>query len=759
MSMLKIKKQRTNTVVESFYEIKRNSESFFTRANIITIFMIFASIFSPALWIFSLLLLLYLFNIQIWERYFKKKELVSYYLREFSCPPADGGVRVFSNFGYTVDSENEWALHQEKLQAYDLPEDATDREKKAFSESLALEVKKIRTSQRHRQFGIGKDFITRHVIFIGTTGSGKTETLMSWLNDVLKKSNSGGVVFIDGKADSKMHSKLASLISQHNRDTSSYTISFLKADKMPPTNTYNSILTMSPHKAVSFMGSLLGSGGEGNADYFKNRGIAMLTLPLSALRIRSEFYGEPFSLALLQASTSTLNISILFFLFYGMVREQNDILKEQLESSKTQNSKLFSVWQDAKDKSTAINQDMEYYEKLLNYVTQYKPSAKSDIEEIIGYSFRLFYMSYNITFQMTRIYTNEISSEWGDMVNAVAEVVYAHAKSTHNKSFSVNSPNPVSLEDIRRWVDEIGDQAVFSEATKSKKYYDGKKAQIEIAKNALGINEDAKATLSKLPETAVQQHAYSQQQWTTLFQAFNEFPNVFGSPLPDVQMTDILKNNKVLFVMLPAMELGEQKAKLIGQMFIRDMQETGSLSLGGDNLSITPTQDTLYKDKITPKPLSLFIADEYGYYRVEGSEMVMILAQFRSLNMGAVLSLQEVAGLGSDEATKKAMANTSKLILKSYDREIKEFVDSQLAEEDYVDTQKQFNVNGKIVETIGENIEVKQRKTFDTSILSDMMYGCGIYICNSKPVIVQSYYVGGESTEPYISSMEKYQLS
>ncbi len=754
MAIIKVKKQKNTIVVDSFFDVRINSRSFFARINAIVIAMFIASIFSPVMWIFFFMLIIYLFNVQMWDKYFRRKETVSYYLEEFSCIAADKGVNVVSNFGYTIDKETEWDTHSERLKDYDLPDDAKQEDVEVFAETLAKEVKKVRRSQKYREFGAGIDIMTRHMVFIGSTGSGKTETLMSWLNDILKIENSGGVVMIDGKSGTDMHAKISSLIERHNRHTSSYTLSFLKADKMATTNTYNSILSMSPHKGVAFMGSLLGNSEGGNADYFKNRGIAMLTLPLSALRTRSEFFNEPFSLAVLQSSTSTINISILFFLFYGMVREQNDIIKDKLE--KGNDNILNKIWRDAKDKSTPINQDMEYYEKLLNYVTQYKPSAKQEIESIIGYDFKLFFNSYTLTFQMSRMYMSEISPEWGTMANAVAEVMYAYAKSKRRRNFGVNFPKPVSLEDIRRWMSDLADENTVSEVINDKEYYTPNTNSIKEAKTGLGLVEGSAVSLANLPEQSKTQHGYSQQQWTTLFQAFGEFPNVFGSPFPDIEMQDILKNNKVLYALLPALELGEEKTKVLGKMIIRDIQETGSITLGGENLNITPTQDNLYKDKITPKPLSLLFADEYGYYRVEGSAMSVIMAQFRSLNMSAVLSVQTVVDLGDDEQTQRALGNSAKFILKSYEKSVKEYLDTQIAEEDIIEAHKFLDADRKVKESISENIEIKKEKNFDTSIISDLMYGCGVFVCNSKPVIVQSYYFGGDKVEPYIASMERY---
>lgn len=751
MAVIKAQNDKNILIFDSFKQVKRNFESYFSNAKFLIFCMFFASFFSPLLWFFFFFSLIILFNSKIWSRYFRNRIMFVNYIDKFSCPFADNGTGVFSKFGYTIDYESEWEEHYARLKGYTLPDDSNidKNEIKSLADDLAKEAKRVKNSQSYRESGIGKDLATRHILFIGTTGAGKTETLLTFFDDIVNKKNSGGIIVIDGKADSKIHTKLSSIIAKHNRMTSFSTINLLKQEKMSTTNTYNPILSMSPFKGVSFMGSLLPSEGGGNADYFKQRGIAMLTIPLSALKIRNEFFHEPFSLSLLQDSTSSLNITILYCLFYGIVREENGKLKKLIET----NEKVRNLWHEAKDKSTAVNQDMQYYEKFLNYVTQYKPSAKTEIENIIGYDFRLFHMAYNMVFKLARAYMSEIFNEWREMSNVVAETLYVYAKEVKNREFTVLSMDSISLEDLRGYFADLSEEKNI-EITLSKTDFDSKK--MELLKNALGYNPKAQATLYKLPEDAIQQHRYSQQQFTALFQTFERFPHVFGSPFPDVEMKDQIKNNKILYVMLPVLELGDDMSKLLGKMIIRDMQESGSVSLGGENLTITPTQDNIAKDKVTPKPLSVFVADEYGYYRVEEDTMSAILAQFRSLNFCAILSLQDVAGLGTDENTQKALANTSKYILKSYDTKIKEFMDAQVSEVEVIEKEKYLNSSGNIVNSDIDNIKINKTKIIDSTILNNLNYGCGIYIANSKPQIIQSYYFGGKEVEPYIASMTRY---
>ena len=754
MAIIKAKQDKSIAIIDSFVDVERNIESYFSNAKYLIVALFVFSVFSPVLWIATFFLLLFYYNTTIWKKYFKNKILFSYYIDEFSCPMAEGGVGVFTKFGYRINYDTQWDNHYSRLKAYVLPDDSKigKFEINSLADTLAKEAKKVKSSQKYREQGIGRDLLTRHLIFIGTTGSGKTESLLTWFSDILDVGNSGGIVMIDGKADSKIHAKLSSIIAMKNRITSSNAVNFLKQEKMSTTNTYNSILNKSPYQGVSFMGSLLPSGGgEGNADYFKNRGIAMLTVPLASLKIRNEFFGEPFSLGLLQDSTSTLNISILFALFYGFVKEENDRLEKLIAT----NSDVARLWGEAKDKTTAVNPDVIYYEKILSYVTQYKPSARAEVERILGFSFRLFHLSYNMVFKLTRAYTSEILAQWGDMTNVVAEAIYIYAKKIKKKSFNVNEKDFVSLEDIRSYFSAIGNKETIKQIIE---YSNFNQKQIDLLSASLGLDTNAKATLFKLPDTAVQQHAYSQQQFTSLFQTFDRFPHVFGSPFPDIDMKDIMKNNKVLYVFLPILELGEDMAKLLGKMIIRDMQEAGSVSLGGENLTITPTQRDIYVDKITPKPLSMFVADEYGYYRVEGI-LSSILAQFRSLNIGTVVSIQNVSNLGSDEDTQTALANTAKYVLKSYDTKVKEFVDAQLSEDDVIEKEKYIDSFGNVKNSNYDNVKINKVKSIDSTILSDLNYGCGLFISNSKPILVQSYYFGGMEVEPYMASMERYHLS
>ena len=102
------------------------------------------------------------------------------------------------------------------------------------------------------------------------------------------------------------------------------------------------------------------------------------------------------------------------------------------------------------------------------------------------------------------------------------------------------------------------------------------------------------------------------------------------------------------------------------------------------------------------------------------------------------------------------MGNTAKFILKSYDTKIKEFVDKQIAEVDFAEQDKYLSSTGDVINSEIESIKISKKKPIDSTLLGDLNYGCGIFIANSKPRIIQSFYFGGREVEPYIASMTRY---
>ena len=115
MAIVGTRKDNGVILVDSFKDIKNNIENYFFKVRFIVFFMVISAIFAPIIWFFLLVLLISIFNKQIWKKYFNNKTIFQYYIDEFSCPFAENGTDVFSIFGYEIDYETEWKEHYHRL--------------------------------------------------------------------------------------------------------------------------------------------------------------------------------------------------------------------------------------------------------------------------------------------------------------------------------------------------------------------------------------------------------------------------------------------------------------------------------------------------------------------------------------------------------------------------------------------------------------------------------------------------------------------
>lgn len=557
---------------------------------------------------------------------------------------------------------------------------------------------------------------------------------------------------IDGKADMVMWQTLYRLAKEKGRETSSKVVNFLKSEKQPETNTYNPILTLPPDKAIDYIASLLPDvGGEG--EYFKQRGISMMSPVMTTLRIRDQYYDEPASLSTLQDSAKPENFALQYALAYCIVKEENERLRHLVET----NSKVRRFYEQIKDKTVAIDIEMEYYEKFLNYVLQIRPQAKHEVADIIGYDFMIFSSTYRKSYTAVKNYITEVQAKWFNMSHHLGQYMYAYLKD-NNRNMLFTYQNFVKMEDMRRIYSMFKTDSTALEDIASR--HEELASSLDDTKMALGhpVNgELPRESLVALATTPLQQHGYAQQQWTRFFDILGQFPNVFGSTRPDIEMKDILKNNGILYVLLPPLSLGKDTVAMLGKMFIRDIQIAASESLGGDKLDVEVEQTRILKDKITSKPINLAVFDEFGAYKVSGLDI--LLSQIRSIRISAILSVQDFVSLRTDGSAgesdqKRVLANCAKLILKTYDTESMEWAEKFIGKRLIEKTKTHKDEFGDTAKLIDAEIEESEVPIVDVKILPDMMYGCGIFIAGSQPTIVQSYYVGGKATGSFVTNLE-----
>lgn len=133
----------------------------------------------------------------------------------------------------------------------------------------------------------GKDFLT-HLLVIGATGSGKTETLIS-ISSSTAFCMGGGTIYVDAKAAPDLIFKFATLARLFGREDDLRIVNYITGGKAVVerdwarlSNTTNPFAQGTPNTAEQTLMGLLPAGG-GDNQYFLDRAIAILRSILPAL--------------------------------------------------------------------------------------------------------------------------------------------------------------------------------------------------------------------------------------------------------------------------------------------------------------------------------------------------------------------------------------------------------------------------------------------------------------------------------------------
>ena len=124
--------------------------------------------------------------------------------------------------------------------------------------------------------------IRTHFLFLGTTGSGKTEGLKSLVTNAL--SWGSGFVYIDGKADTDLWSSLSSLVRRFGRDDDLLVLNYMtgNSDIPAPSNTMNPFSSGSASYLTNMLVSLMPESGGDNA-MWKERAVSLVGAIMPAL--------------------------------------------------------------------------------------------------------------------------------------------------------------------------------------------------------------------------------------------------------------------------------------------------------------------------------------------------------------------------------------------------------------------------------------------------------------------------------------------
>lgn len=126
-----------------------------------------------------------------------------------------------------------------------------------------------------------------HILFLGTTGSGKTEGLKSLITNAMTWGS--GFVYVDGKADTDLWASLYALARRFGRDDDLFVLNYMTAnsDDGAVSNTMNPFSNGSASYITNMVVSLMPDAGGDNA-MWKERAVALMGALMPALTFKRD---------------------------------------------------------------------------------------------------------------------------------------------------------------------------------------------------------------------------------------------------------------------------------------------------------------------------------------------------------------------------------------------------------------------------------------------------------------------------------------
>ena len=142
-----------------------------------------------------------------------------------------------------------------------------------------------------------------HILYLGTTGSGKTEGLKSMVTNAI--SWGSGFVYVDGKADTDLWSSLSSLVRRFGRDDDLLVLNYMtgNSDATAPSNTMNPFSSGSAGYLTNMLVELM-PDSEGDNAMWKERAVSLCSAIMPILTYKRDTQDVPLSVRTIRDALS-----------------------------------------------------------------------------------------------------------------------------------------------------------------------------------------------------------------------------------------------------------------------------------------------------------------------------------------------------------------------------------------------------------------------------------------------------------------------
>jgi intracellular multiplication protein IcmO len=159
----------------------------------------------------------------------------------------------------------------------------------------------------HEEIWFSNSDARTHILYLGTTGAGKTEGLKSIVTNALTWSS--GYVYIDGKADTDLWSSLSSMVRRFGRDDDLHVLNYMtgNSNARAPSNTMNPFSSGSAGYLTNMLVSLMPQA-EGDNAMWKERAVSLISSLMPALTWKRDNQDIPLSVSTIREYLGLNNI-------------------------------------------------------------------------------------------------------------------------------------------------------------------------------------------------------------------------------------------------------------------------------------------------------------------------------------------------------------------------------------------------------------------------------------------------------------------
>ncbi|WP_435956137.1 F-type conjugative transfer protein TrbC [Dryocola sp. BD626] len=284
---------------------------------------------------------------------------------------------------------------------------------------------------------------------------------------------------------------------------------------------------------------------------------------------------------------------------------------------------------------------------------------------------------------------------------------------------------------------------LYREALEQNWHEEGYKPMENYLSNLAGFDMRLVNRPAEWSQGALDQHGFLIQQFTRMLGMFNDtYGHIFPKTGGDIDMQDILHNDRTLVVLIPALELSDNEASTLGKLFISDIQMNIAKDLG-NHIEGSP-EHTLTVKKFASKFPFMVLCDEVGYYFAPG--LAKLAAQMRSLKYMLVILAQDIQAMlrhGKEVYSVNANLGT-KQFMKTEDTEDTLKMIRAVGGTGHYAEQVRMDKNNMGGYEDASTVEFRERDNIQLSELKALAAGEGIIVFEDRQVRSNSIHIPDE---------------